>query len=91
MPSPPEVVFQLLDAKVLLTAQVGTSLHLSDNAGAFNRSKQHNLIDVLFKDGVERHSRFAMLIKVPSKDTEVVVAALYRPRPLCRMAGYSSK
>ena len=25
---------------------------------------------------VERHSRFAMLIKVPSKDTEVVVAAL---------------
>ena len=27
---------------------------------------------------VERHSRFAMLIKVPSKDTEVVVAALSR-------------
>jgi len=27
---------------------------------------------------VERHSRFAMLIKVPSKDTEVVVAALGR-------------
>ena len=27
---------------------------------------------------VERHSRFAMLIKVPSKDTEVVVAALRR-------------
>jgi IS30 family transposase len=25
---------------------------------------------------VERHSRFAMLIKVPGKDTEVVVAAL---------------
>jgi transposase, IS30 family len=25
---------------------------------------------------VERHSRFAMLIKVPSKDTAVVVAAL---------------
>ncbi len=25
---------------------------------------------------VERHSRFAMLIKVPSKNTEVVVAAL---------------
>jgi len=28
---------------------------------------------------VERHSRFAMLIKVPSKDTEVVVAALSQP------------
>jgi IS30 family transposase len=27
---------------------------------------------------VERHSRFAMLIKVPSKDTAVVVAALSR-------------
>jgi IS30 family transposase len=27
---------------------------------------------------VERHSRFAMLIKVPGKDTEVVVAALSR-------------
>jgi IS30 family transposase len=27
---------------------------------------------------VERHSRFAMLIKVPSKDTEAVVAALSR-------------
>jgi IS30 family transposase len=27
---------------------------------------------------VERHSRFAMLIRVPSKDTEVVVAALSR-------------
>jgi IS30 family transposase len=27
---------------------------------------------------VERHSRFALLIKVPSKDTEVVVAALSR-------------
>jgi IS30 family transposase len=27
---------------------------------------------------VERHSRFAMLIKVPSKETEVVVAALSR-------------
>jgi hypothetical protein len=27
---------------------------------------------------VERHSRFAMLIKVPSKDTEVVVDALSR-------------
>ena len=27
---------------------------------------------------VERHSRFAMLIKVPSTDTEVVVAALCR-------------
>jgi hypothetical protein len=27
-------------------------------------------------DGVKRHSRFAMLIKVPSKDTETVVAAL---------------
>ena len=27
---------------------------------------------------VERHSRFAMLIKVPSKDTEVVVATLSR-------------
>jgi len=29
---------------------------------------------------VERHSRFAMLIKVPSKDTEAVVAALSRQR-----------
>jgi len=28
---------------------------------------------------VERHSRFAMLIKVPSKDTAVVVAALSKP------------
>ena len=27
---------------------------------------------------VERHSRFAMLVKVPSKDTEAVVAALSR-------------
>src|SRR5437899_10787845 len=27
---------------------------------------------------LERHSRFAMLIKVPSKDTEVVVATLSR-------------
>jgi IS30 family transposase len=27
---------------------------------------------------VERHSRFAMLIKVPSKETEIVVAALSR-------------
>jgi len=27
---------------------------------------------------VERHSRFAMLIKVPSKDTAVVVTALSR-------------
>jgi hypothetical protein len=35
--------------------------------------------------------RLAMLIKVPSKDMEVVIAALYRPRPLCRIVGYSSK
>src|SRR6202789_4607238 len=28
---------------------------------------------------VERHSRFAMLIKVPSKETEAVVAALTQP------------
>ena len=27
---------------------------------------------------VERHSRFTMLVKVPSKDTAVVVAALSR-------------
>jgi hypothetical protein len=33
---------------------------------------------VLFKDGVERHSRFAMLIKVPSKARQVVVAACGR-------------
>jgi IS30 family transposase len=38
---------------------------------------------------VERHSRFTTLIKVPSKDTEVVVAALTRharklPAALCR-------
>jgi hypothetical protein len=27
-------------------------IHLSDMPGAFNRSKQHHLIDLLFKDGV---------------------------------------
>jgi IS30 family transposase len=45
---------------------------------------------------VERHSRFAMLIKVPSKDTEVVVAALSRrvrklPATLRRFADVGSR
>jgi IS30 family transposase len=40
---------------------------------------------------VERHSRFAMLVKVPGKDTEAVVQALsrqVRPCDPCQLVGY---
>ena len=39
---------------------------------------------------VERHSRFAMLIKVPSKNTEVVVAALSQQVRLPRIGNLGS-
>jgi len=42
--------------------------------GSAGRGQELHLHSTL----VERHSRFAMLIKVPSKNTEVVVAALSR-------------
>ena len=54
-------------------AEVGGSRHTGSLGGRSDGSRNSHIATL-----VERHSRFSALVKVPSKDTAVVVAALSR-------------
>jgi hypothetical protein len=56
------------------TSSPQSSLQWFDRSGRKLSGAKHSYIATL----VERHSRFAMLVKVPGKDTEAVVQALSR-------------